>query len=57
MTLPRWRLTLADISGVRLATFNSIVVDAFQNVEEFHLDDCLLKPDQVGKERFCLVPY
>lgn len=47
-------LTLADPSGLRLMTFDAMVSTAFQTVKELHLNDSLLRPDQVCK--WTLVP-
>ena len=41
------QLTLAGSSGLRLMTFDSPLSSAFRNVKELHLNDSLLKPDQV----------
>jgi hypothetical protein len=41
-------LTLAGPSGLRLMTFDAMPSLAFQNLKELHLNDSLLKPDQVS---------
>ena len=41
-------LTLADLSGLRLMTFDAMPSSAFQNVKDLHLNDSLLRPDQVN---------
>lgn len=46
----------ADSSGLRPRTFDSAISSAFRSVEELHLNDCLLKPDQVCCEPLVLNP-
>lgn len=46
------KLTLADSSGLRLLSFDLEGSSAFPKVEELHLNDSLLSPEQVGSQLF-----
>lgn len=45
-------LTLAGSSGLRLLTSDLDGSSAFPKVEELHLNDSLLSPEQVGSQLF-----